>query len=124
MSFCRVVSASLHWGKSRRNDLRSTLRLTVAQLPSDKQKLRTKHVALLPKTPIWTFVLKLALGSGNMTQHLLRALVSLPEDPGSILNTYMVTHSHLQLIPVPVPLLTSADTHTMHLHTYRQNARI
>lgn len=36
----------------------------------------------------------LDVGSGAMALRL-RALASLPEDPGSIPSTYMVTHTHL-----------------------------
>lgn len=51
------------------------------------------------------------VGAGKMVQGL-RALVTLPEDPGSVPNTYMALNSHLQLQSwvTEHSLLASKDT--------------
>ena len=60
-----------------------------------------------------------------MTQ-LLRALIALAEDPGSVLSTHMVSQSSLTPVPGDLfPLLTSAGTmHAHGAHAYTQTKHI
>jgi hypothetical protein len=126
MSFWRVVSASLHWGKRIRNETLS--------LPWDLLWLSYLWKAETQNQASCTFYqntyLYVCFESGSKVWRYDSAVKSScisSEDPGSILITYMVAHSHLQwqfqgcsMKPSP----TSADTHTVYLHICRQNIHI
>ena len=51
---------------------------------------------------------------------LSKTLVTLPEDPGVIPSTHMVTHCQCPFLP-PFPTHTGIYTHMMPRHPHRQN---
>jgi hypothetical protein len=55
-----------------------------------------------------------------MSQQLLKTLAALAENPGSIPNTYMVTHSSLAVTPVSGDLWVPG-LHMVHRHMCREN---
>jgi hypothetical protein len=80
------------------------------------------HLGRVSNVYFWMWKTRHRLGPGEMAGWL-RASAPLPEGPGSVPGTHMVTYSHpeLQLQRFCYPLLTSVGTrHTRGDHTYVQ----